>query len=84
VSARTTGRVIEFDEDVGLGTVRADLLDGGPAEVQPPGREYRFHCTEIADGSRTIAVGTSVTFEVQAGHVGAWEAVDLRPTSSAL
>jgi cold shock CspA family protein len=33
-----------------------------------------FHCTQIADGTRTIAVGTPVTFEVRPGQRGTWEA----------
>ena len=55
-----------FDEAVGLGTVKAD--DGN---VLP------FHCTAIADGSRTIAVGVRVAFEVTAGGKGQWEASSL-------
>jgi cold shock CspA family protein len=62
-----TGRVASFDEAVGLGTVEAS--DG----------RYPFHCTLIADGSRSIAVGTEVTFTVWAGRRGVWEAGDLRP-----
>ena len=63
-----TGKVTEFDDDVGLGVVRAD-----------DGRELPFHCTQIADGSRTIEVGVSVTFEVVPGHLGRWQAVSLTP-----
>lgn len=57
------GRVVEFDEHVGLGQVEAD-----------DGRRYPFHCTRIADGTRTIPVGAAVTFEVTPGHLGRWEA----------
>ncbi len=46
--------VIGFDAHVGLGTVR--LADG---------REISFHCAEIADGSRRISVGASVSCEVR-------------------
>lgn len=60
------GRVVEFDEAKGYGTVEAD-----------DGRRLFFHCTRIADGSRTIAVGTPVTFTVVPGHGGRWEATDL-------
>lgn len=72
------GTVVEFDEAVGLGAVRAH---GAPAEAGEPGEagdSYRFHCTQIADGSRTIEVGTAVTFSVVAGRLGAWEAADVR------
>ena len=61
------GRVTSFDETVGLG------------EVDDGGRRYLFHCTQIADGTRTIPVGTAVTFGTAPGRLGQWEAVDLRP-----
>jgi cold shock CspA family protein len=61
------GVVETFDEEVGLGTVVR--LDGVP---------YPFHCTQIADGSRTINVGVTVEFDVMAGHRGQWEAAALR------
>jgi CspA family cold shock protein len=64
-----TGEVVEFDEGKGYGTVRAD-----------DGHEYFFHCTQIADGSRTIAAGTAVTFDVVAGHQGRWEATVVAPS----
>lgn len=64
-----TGSVVDFDDPRGYGTVR-DGTDG---------RAYFFHCTAIADGTRTIAVGAAVEFEVVAGRRGQWEAVDLRP-----
>ena len=60
---RLTGEVSAFDEHAGYGTVRAG-----------DGRELFFHCTQIADGSRTIDVGAPVRFEVGAGHLGRWEA----------
>ena len=56
------GRVAEFDEDRGVGWVEVGS------------ERWFFHCTEIADGTRTIATGTPVTFEVRAGHRGTWEA----------
>jgi cold shock CspA family protein len=61
------GEVTAFDHDAGLGVVAAT-----------DGTEFPFHCTAIADGTRTIAVGTVVEFEVVAGHLGRWEASDLR------
>ena len=67
-----TGVVTEFDEPAGIGTVTAD---GG-------GRHF-FHCTAIADGSRTIEVGARVAFEVVPGRLGRWEASDLRPEAPA-
>ena len=60
------GTVTEFDEARGLGTVTAE-----------DGATHPFHCTQIADGTRTIAVGTRVRFELRAWHLGRWEAVAL-------
>jgi cold shock CspA family protein len=64
-----TGTVSEFDEAKGYGIVRAG-----------DGRDLFFHCTQIADGTRTIPVGIDVVFEVAPGRSGRWEAVDLRPS----
>lgn len=63
-----TGVVDTFDEARGLGAVRSD--DG---VVLP------FHCTAVADGSRTIEVGRPVRFRVAPGHLGRWEATGLTP-----
>jgi cold shock CspA family protein len=59
-----TGVVATFDEARGLGTITVD--EGGG--------ELPFHCTAIADGTRTIAVGERVRFDVVAGPAGRWEA----------
>lgn len=48
-----SGTVSEFDDAVGLGLV-----------TLPSGEEYQFHCIEIVDGTRSIAVGASVTFDL--------------------
>ena len=63
------GQVVGFDEAKGYGDVRSD----------DDGTEYFFHCTAIADGTRTIDVGARVEFEVVPGRLGRWEAADLRP-----
>jgi len=60
------GRVTAFDDRRGLGTVR----DGAGAEVG-------FHCTEIADGTRTIEPGAEVAYRVVPGRLGQWEAATL-------
>lgn len=65
---RATGTVVAFDEDAGLGTVAED---GGP--------EHPFHCTAIADGTRTIEVGARVRYRVAAGLLGRWEARSVEP-----
>jgi cold shock CspA family protein len=62
------GTVSAFDDHRGLGEITAD-----------DGVVYPFHCTVIADGTRTIAVGTAVEFAVVAGHLGRWEAAEVAP-----
>lgn len=54
-STRMRGHVVEFDEHRGLGVVSAGS-----------GETYMFHCVELVDGTRTIAVGAAVEFEVRA------------------
>jgi cold shock CspA family protein len=66
--ATRRGTVHRFDDPRGIGVVRG-----------PDGVELPFHCTAIADGTRTIAEGTEVTFRVVPGRRGRWEATDLRP-----
>lgn len=64
------GRVVDFDEHVGLGHVQTAA-----------GEHYLFHCTQIADSSRSIPIGTPVTFDV----VDRWkgpEAYAVRPSSA--
>lgn len=60
------GTVSAFDVARGLGEVEAD-----------DGQRLPFHCTAIADGSRTIPVGARVAFEPAAGHRGLSEARQL-------
>jgi cold shock CspA family protein len=60
------GVVTEFDDPRGLGTVTAD-----------DGTTFPFHCTAIADGTRTIEVGAVVAFDVVPGRRGRWEATQL-------
>jgi cold shock CspA family protein len=64
-----TGTVSEFDEPKGYGTVRTT-----------DGRDLFFHCTQIADGTRTIPVGVPVEFDVVPGRKGRWEASSIRPS----
>ena len=63
-----TGTVVAFDDHAGYGRVRGD-----------DGEELFFHCTAIADGSRTIAAGSVVRYRVVPGNNGRWEAADLTP-----
>ncbi len=60
-----TGRVDAFDEVAGLGTIVTD-----------DGTTLPFHCIEIADGTRTIDVGTAVRFDLLA-KLGRWEAANI-------
>jgi cold shock CspA family protein len=61
-----TGVVTEFDEPLGLGRITASTGDVLP-----------FHCTAIADGTRTISVGERVRFQVVPGRLGRWEAAQI-------
>jgi cold shock CspA family protein len=65
------GKVVEFDERAGYGTVR-----------EVGGSEHFFHCTAIADGSRTIEVGADVNFDVVPGGRGRWEATRVAPVTT--
>ena len=57
------GVVTEYDDHKGYGTITAE-----------DGQELFFHCTRIADGTRTIDSGAAVTFEIVPGQRGRWEA----------
>jgi cold shock CspA family protein len=65
------GIVESFDDPRGLGVVRSD-----------EGVDYPFHCTAVADGTRTIAVGTPVSFRVAPGRSGRWEATGIAPVGA--
>jgi cold shock CspA family protein len=58
-----TGVISTFDEPRGLGLITTS-----------GGEELPFHCTAIADGTRTISVGERVRFQVVPGRLGRWEA----------
>ena len=62
-----SGQVVAFDEHRGLGEIRATS-----------GERYPFHCTAIADGTRTIAGDARVEFALVPGPVGAFEAGAVR------
>ena len=54
-----------FDERSGLG------------EIETDGERYPFHCTAIADGTRSIDVGAEVEFAVAPGAGGRWQAAEI-------
>jgi cold shock CspA family protein len=60
------GVVSAFDERTGLGQVTGD-----------DGSVHDFHCTQITNGTRTIAVGTAVDYEIVPGQLGRWEATEI-------
>lgn len=62
---RIAGEVESFDDQRGLGRLRLD-----------DGRLVDFHCIGIADGTRSIAVGTSVSFR-WLPKLGRYEATDI-------
>ncbi|MFM7686629.1 MAG: hypothetical protein ACKPDI_12005 [Actinomycetota bacterium] len=61
------GVVVRFDADSGLGEVES-----------ADGRRFPFHCIEVADGTRRVAVGAAVTFGLIA-KLGVYEAAQLQP-----
>ncbi len=61
-----SGAVTAFDKPAGLGVIEGD-----------DGVAYPFHCTAIADGTRDIEIGRSVTFTIAAGHLGRLEATQI-------
>ena len=62
------GTVLAFDAHVGLGEI--SLTDGSVV---------MFHCAEIVDGTRSIALGAAVECEVKF-KFGRAEASAIRPT----
>lgn len=67
VASVRIGEVRAFDRQVGLGEIRTES-----------GTTYPFHCIAIADGTRTIELGTRVAFEILA-KMGRYEATAVRP-----
>jgi cold shock CspA family protein len=63
------GTVTAFDDHRGYGEITTTT-----------GERWFVHCTQIADGSRTIAVGASVVF-VPLPRLGRYEATDVRPAT---
>ena len=68
MKASYSGRVASYDDLVGRGEIEAR-----------GGLHFPFHCTAIADGSRTITPDTPVHFRLVPGPLGALEAVAIRP-----
>ncbi|HEX9682376.1 MAG TPA: hypothetical protein VGA13_04795 [Acidimicrobiales bacterium] len=60
------GVIVGFDPDRGIGEVAGSY-----------GGRHPFHCTAIADGSRSIEAGTEVVFTLEPGRMGEWEATDI-------
>ena len=57
---------MQFDERRGLGVIeRAD------------GTQFGFHCTQIADGSRTVPVSAKVRYRRIPAHLGTYEAASV-------
>lgn len=65
--SRDSGTVSSFDERRGLGEITDDA-----------GQVWPFHCAEISDGSRHIAVGQQVSF-ITKFHVARVEAFEVTP-----
>jgi cold shock CspA family protein len=63
-----SGRIAAFDDHRGRGEVEAR-----------GGLRFPFHCTAIADGTRSIAEGAEVRFRLVIGPLGALEAAAITP-----
>lgn len=95
--ARLIGIVSAYDQAVGMGEIKVSSpvpnrpgsesapvsRSAGVADADSASLRYGFHCTQIADGSRLVKVGTVVTFGLLPGRGGRWEAADVRPTAAA-
>jgi len=80
VTISTLGGVVaEYDDARGLGVIIAEGSSRGAA-----GAQVHVHCTAIADGSRTIEVGTAVRFVLAPGLLGRHEARDVVPVMRGL
>ncbi len=66
MNGRVGGTIVRFDVESGLGEV-----------VGADGIGHRFHCIEIADGTRDIAIGAEVDFSLLP-KFGRYEAADIR------
>jgi CspA family cold shock protein len=62
------GTVTAFDDPAGIGQITG-----------ADGRVYPFHCTQLADGTRTTTVGTPVAFH-RWPRLGVFEAAGILPT----
>ncbi len=60
------GTVVTFDAHRGIGVVESE-----------DGVRLDFHCTRIADGSRSVPTGAKIRFEVVPGSLGRWEASEI-------
>lgn len=69
VFGSSRGTVTGYDDHVGAGVVTGD-----------DGQTWWFHCTRIADGSRSVPVGAVVSFVLSAGPNGI-EAIEVAPSS---
>lgn len=63
MKALYSGRIATFDEFAGRGEIEAR-----------GGMHFPFHCTAIADGTRTVAADAPVRFRLVPGPLGALEA----------
>jgi cold shock CspA family protein len=66
-----TGTVVEFDTERGRGIVE-----------DADGARLDFHCTRVADGSRSVAVGATVRYAIVPGTLGRWEAAAIEVVSA--
>jgi cold shock CspA family protein len=65
-TASHVGSVESYDAGRGWGTIIAD-----------DGERLGFHCTQIADGSRSVPVGATVRYRRIPAHLGTYEAASV-------
>jgi cold shock CspA family protein len=72
--------------DVGRGVVESFDEHRGYGRIRPLGEgdALFFHCTAIADGTRSVEVGQGVRFVAAPGHLGRFEARQIEAISTDL
>jgi cold shock CspA family protein len=72
MSHRSPGTVVSFDAKRGLGVI--EVSGSSTPGTTTPKTTLWFHCTQLADGTRSVDVGASVRYAVVPGGRGCWEA----------
>jgi hypothetical protein len=73
VRSQRVGRVVAFDSKRGLGEIE-----------EGDGMRRAFHCTQVADGSRSVSLGATVRYVLVPASLGAWEAAEVSVADGAV